>query len=461
VADRSEAFFSNSSMTRQRKVQLLLWTYFWLLIFEGALRKWIFPGLSNPLLIVRDPVALMAICLGWPYLVLSSARAWVISIWSIGVLAFFAAILVGHGDWATALFGGRILFLHLPLIFLFGAVFSIGDVWRFARYTLVLTIPMAFLMAAQFNLPEDHFINIAPGGEGSAAFSGAMGKMRPPGVFSFISGLASFFGLAAAFFVGWLACGPVRKPKWFWFSVAAIVFALPLSISRTLLFYYALVMIFAAASIFLSGRKIKPLLAGLAAVAIIAAALSTIEIFQIAQEAFGQRWMDAKISDAGDAGDRGLAGILLARVGGSFLESIESMQTSELLGAGIGLGTNFGAMRAIGEKGFVLAEGSWPATIGELGPFLGFALIFWRSALAIQLAKLSYSKALQKNPLPMILGGISLQALVLGQTSQPTALGFIVVCSGLMLAACNGTNPCESSMFRVGDVSERNEYSPT
>ena len=34
----------------------LIWTYFWLLLFEGGLRKWIVPSLANPLLIIRDPV---------------------------------------------------------------------------------------------------------------------------------------------------------------------------------------------------------------------------------------------------------------------------------------------------------------------------------------------------------------------------------------------------------------------
>ena len=32
----------------------LVWAYFWLLLFEGALRKWLVPGLSSALLIVRD-----------------------------------------------------------------------------------------------------------------------------------------------------------------------------------------------------------------------------------------------------------------------------------------------------------------------------------------------------------------------------------------------------------------------
>src|SRR5579871_6825378 len=40
-----------------RTLRRLIWLYFWLLLFEGALRKWFVPGLSNALLIVRDPVA--------------------------------------------------------------------------------------------------------------------------------------------------------------------------------------------------------------------------------------------------------------------------------------------------------------------------------------------------------------------------------------------------------------------
>ena len=55
----------------------------------------------------------------------------------------------------------------------------------------------------------------------------------------------------------------------------------------------------------------------------------------------------------------------------------------ELLGMGIGLATNVGAVRSVGEKGFIVAEGAWPAMVGELGPILGFALIVWRVAMTM------------------------------------------------------------------------------
>src|SRR5438309_4530609 len=41
-----------------RHIRALIWLYLVLLIFEGALRKWIVPQLSNPLLIIRDPVVI-------------------------------------------------------------------------------------------------------------------------------------------------------------------------------------------------------------------------------------------------------------------------------------------------------------------------------------------------------------------------------------------------------------------
>ena len=42
----------------EKMIKALIWLYVVLLIFEGALRKWVLPSLSDPLLIIRDPVAI-------------------------------------------------------------------------------------------------------------------------------------------------------------------------------------------------------------------------------------------------------------------------------------------------------------------------------------------------------------------------------------------------------------------
>ena len=440
-------------MTRQRKVQLLLWTYFWLLIFEGALRKWVVPDLSNALLVARDPVCIAAIWLGWPYLLRGAVRNWIFGLAVIGGLGFLCAVLAGHGDMVTAAYGTRILVLHFPLIFLFGAVFTRDDLWKFARAVLILAIPMTVLIGFQYSLPPGHFVNIAPGGEGTSAFSGAMGKMRPPGTFSFITGLASFYGVAAAFFAAWLTSGPRPVPRWIWLSAAGMLCALPLSISRTLFFYYAAVAMCAVLASILAGRAVRSLLAGGLVLAVLAFGISRLDLVQEAQLVFQERWEKGQLSDAPD---QGIGGILVNRIGGSFLQAFGMVGDVNLFGMGIGLGTNVGAVRSIGQKGFVVAEGAWPAMVGELGPILGFALILWRVLLAGRLALLSCRQALMKNTLPLILGGISLQSLVIGQTSQPTALGFVVVCAGWMLAACNSQPIAVPRDHSIPEIEEAN-----
>jgi len=49
----------------RRRLVLLIDLYLVLLIVEGALRKWLLPSLSDPLLLVRDPVAIAICVLGY------------------------------------------------------------------------------------------------------------------------------------------------------------------------------------------------------------------------------------------------------------------------------------------------------------------------------------------------------------------------------------------------------------
>jgi hypothetical protein len=109
------------------------------------------------------------------------------------------------------------------------------------------------------------------------------------------------------------------------------------------------------------------------------------------------------------------------------------------LGHGIGLGTNVGAMRARGRIGFVLGEAGWDATIAELGPALGLLYIGLRVAMTIWLLRLAWLQAVRGNAAPLILGGSALPLVFAAPTAQPTSLGFIIVSTGLMLAAGNAT----------------------
>jgi hypothetical protein len=351
-------------------------------------------------------------------------------------VAVFFALIAGHRDLLIALYGARILWFHLPLIFLFAAVFTRDEVYAFAKATALVAIPMAVLIAMQYSLPQSHFLNAAPGGEEGVGFTGALGKFRPPGTFSFTNGLTEFYAFAAACVVGLIVSGPRPLPKWIWLSAASLVAALPISISRGLFFKYVGVIAAALAASVASGRNIKNLLVGGVVLTVVALAAAQLPVVKDAQRAFEARWERATESEGGE---EGVQGVLEKRVGGATLGAVANAFDAPLLGHGIGLGTNVGAMRVAGKRTFLVGEGAWPVMIGELGPILGLVLIGLRLALAATFLRRSWRQAKHGNALPLVLMGYALVPIAIGGTAQPTALGFLVVGAGLTLAACNPT----------------------
>src|SRR5690554_6054219 len=115
------------SLTSDSLLKKGVWAYFLLLIFEGALRKWFLPGLSTPLLIIRDPVALWLVFVAWKRGLLPSN--WLLSAFAIiTILSSITSLLFGHGNFFVILYGARIFLIHIPLIFVIGVVFSKEDV---------------------------------------------------------------------------------------------------------------------------------------------------------------------------------------------------------------------------------------------------------------------------------------------------------------------------------------------
>ena len=147
-----------------KDLKRLVWLYFLLLIFEGALRKWVLPGMATPLLVIRDPVALLLIGLSWqrglfpktPYM------AWMLL---IGALSFLTTLVIGHGNLFVALYGLRILLIHFPLIFVIGVVFNREDVLKMGKAFLWLSLPMVVLIFLQFYSPQYAWVNRGVGGD--------------------------------------------------------------------------------------------------------------------------------------------------------------------------------------------------------------------------------------------------------------------------------------------------------
>src|SRR5438034_3555131 len=147
-----------------RDIRRLIYLYIFLLIIEGALRKWIIPQFSNPLLLVRDPVILAIYFLTWRAHIFPR-NGFILSLAIIGILSWIVSIVVldpyvpmSRILLVTA-YGFRSNFLHLPLIFIFASVFDADDVRKIGWWILLGMIPMSLLMALQFHSAPDSFIN--------------------------------------------------------------------------------------------------------------------------------------------------------------------------------------------------------------------------------------------------------------------------------------------------------------
>lgn len=415
---------------RRKLIQRFLWAYFLLVIVEGALRKWIFPGLATPLLVIRDPICILAIYLGLGQLLKSR---WAMAFATVGIVGLAMAMIVGHRDPFVALFGTRIWVLHFPLMFLFPAVFDRDDLWKLIRAYSWIAIPMTVLLAMQFYSPASHILNIGIGGEGDSVFSGAGGRNRCSGTFSFTNGVSSFYGLGGALFVTYLVGGPKPVPKWMWVTAGCLVIAMPLAISRSIAFQYAITVSLAGFTAGVSPRLLKTVVPAALAIAVIGGGLSLTPVFQDAFDAFSQRW---EVATRVEGGEEGVAGVIQGRViEYGILSAFRNWEVFPVLGMGIGIGTNVGAKLLTGERAFLVSEGSFGAILGEFGPPLGMLVIMLRLAFVITVGAKALRLVKRHQPAGIILGSFAFHTLFMGNPGQPTDLGFIILGGGFLLLA--------------------------
>lgn len=425
----------------------LLWLYFLLLVLEGALRKWILPGLAEPLLIVRDPIVLAIY-----FLALSGGtfpfRPAVLFLAGLAGFSLVFALIAGAPVF-VAVYGLRINYLHVPLVFLMGAALNHADVVRIGRAALWLTLGITGLMLLQYHAGEGSFLNKGIGGGEGGQIGGALGKIRPPGPFSFITGPMAWFPLATAFaFYGWTH--PNTYPRRLLFAAtAAIVVAVPVSISRSLLFSVLVVVVF---GLFTVARDVRRLGAVLVPIAL-AVLMLQVAADQELTAAFSARWEDSTVKGGG-------VGVsIFQRFFNDHLVALDVIWDAPLFGHGIGLGSNVGARFTTGALTFLLAEGEWPKILLELGPILGAAFILFRCWLAAHVLWNAWLGLLRHNDgLGWMLVGASMLIVVSGQWAPPTILGFAVFGSGLALAAARG--PAEEDEDEAEETADEFEAEP-
>jgi hypothetical protein len=174
-----------------------------MLIFEGAIRKWVVPQASQFVYFAKDVLLLgayaafylegdrrPAVRFGeWLNLLIGLSVTW----------SFFECFNPGTGSLVAGLFGWRAYVLYLPICFMLPSMFrSTEDLQRFLYYYLALALPVCALGVAQFRSPPESRWNIYAAGvtaqrdEGGIAVFGDDQFVRVTGTFSYMSGFAAY-----------------------------------------------------------------------------------------------------------------------------------------------------------------------------------------------------------------------------------------------------------------------------
>lgn len=429
-----------------RYTKWLIWLYFLLLVFEGSLRKWLLPQLSDILLVIRDPVAIAI------YLAAIKGRVfprtnYILSLGILAILSWLASLVVLEPYLAlkpllfVTGFGMRCNFLHLPLIFVIGGVFDADDVKRLGRWILLGLLPMCLLLAVQFNSSPEAFVNRTAGLGESQQITAGGGKIRPPGTFSFVSGVICYAALSAAYLLyGALTRGAFRN--WLLFgSGFALVVTIGVSGSRSVLLAVLVVIASLLFIIALRPDAINQFGRNLVIVVVVLLLASQLPIFKE-----GVQILSDRFTSVAEAEETSVAGGLISRVWSGFTEGFLLLSRAPIGGYGIGIGTNGGAKFLTGRSIFLLTEGEWGRVVLESGPILGLAYLLWRVALFLKLGAFSLRQLKQGQILPIMLYCAGSMLLLNGQFGQPTNLGFAVFICGLCLAAGNVSRPAETGV---------------
>jgi hypothetical protein len=428
-----------------RNIRRLIWLYFWLLLIEGALRKWVLPQLSNPLLIIRDPVVLLIYMLAFRARVFPR-NAWIFSLAVIGFLSLAASFLA---LWPylppsrivlVSGFGFRANFLHLPLIFVMPRVLRVEDVKWIGRWTLLLLVPMSLLMVAQFHAAPDSLLNRTASGEGEQITAG-LGKVRTAGPFSFVVGVVAYFALATGFLV-WAALKRGIYRNWLLFAAGGtLLIGISVSGSRSVVGACAVVVASLVIVLFLRPNAVNRFGQTLLVTVVLGFIVIQTPVFKE-----GLHVLTTRFTAVAEAEEQSIALGLIARVFDGAQEMVRVYPDAPFFGYGLGIGTNAGAKFLTGQSTFLLAEGEWARLVLESGPVLGLAFVLWRVGVAVYILVLCLrSVRWGGNVLPLLLFASGGLPLINGQFGPPTVLGFAVFATGLALAARNADDKDELS----------------
>lgn len=231
-----------------------LFVFLFLLIYDGALRKWLFPGAEKLIFIAKDLLlfGLLIYVLAkrkiYRNSILQSETKKLFTLYAWWVLLNVANLNLPNiyvGIW-----GLKAHLLYASLIIMIPLAFNnLDDLFRLLlRIYPWIVVPVCALTFVQLGAGPDSFINRqVTGGLEMISYFGEASLVRVTGTFSYISGMASFVQLISVLGIG-LFLGGARS-KLFLLGLGFAIASLPVTGSRSVIAVAAvsaMIMLFAA-----------------------------------------------------------------------------------------------------------------------------------------------------------------------------------------------------------------------
>jgi hypothetical protein len=428
----------------RRHIVALVTVFYLLLIFEGALRKWLLPSQGQLLFFVRDPVALAIYALALRHSFFPRNSLLTVGL-AFGVLGFLiilcqaAGVASGISQWPIlAVYGWRNYFLYIPLPFVIGEALERTDIERLVKLTLLMAIPIAALVLAQFRSPPNAPINVGFGASSTQQFHGLtvdMNHTRPMGTFTSDVGQKEFVTSALAMLLAlWIVPTSRRfmKPWQLGIGTCALLTCLAVSGSRGAMVQSGIIGAAAVASVVVVGKAgsstraiLLPL--GIASIAVLLYPI----VFPEGYGTFLNRWNTAAVAESGQGG-------IFGRALYGFVDFVGLLGDTPLPGYGLGLAGNASLTLGVTIPGFTgWAETDWARHIVDLGPVVGLAFIVFRCALTLWLGAVCAAGARRSgDALPFLLFAFVGLDVMSGQlTGNGVVNGYAWLFFGLSLAA--------------------------
>lgn len=233
-------------------IKKLLYLFFFFSLFDGCLRKWLFPNYYSEIYFLKDLILLLIyiIAIKTGYLLKNKIEIIIfIIIFVISLYGFFAYLT--HNDYNFDVFisfilGLRSYWIFLPLAFLISNSFKSEDFQKFIQINLYLVFPYALLIFMQSIFSPVSVIN--------SGFNGiVMNPERPSGFFTYTTQNTYYFILLTLYFHSFILFNKIVDKKNLIYLVILnflLTTILILLKSRMVYFFFFLILFTSLISIF-------------------------------------------------------------------------------------------------------------------------------------------------------------------------------------------------------------------